>query len=108
MNRAALTLALAAAALILTSCASTPPTPNPTVDYAALVEERYGTCLTNLGADVDLVFAAIDDGGTQQLGIVTGVAEGTILTWTVGEGNTGDVLTFPDAPTSEILASVGC
>jgi hypothetical protein len=42
------------------------------------------------------------------VGEVVATAPGLILVWTVGVGNTGDVLTFPDEATTAALESVGC
>ena len=107
MNRAI--LALTAVLLTLTGCSSTPD-PTPTADYAGLVGERYETCLTDLGGGYDLSFASVDTTeGSRVFGIVTGIREAEILTWSVAESNTGDIITVPsDARTTDALASVGC
>lgn len=90
--------------LALTACTPT-PAPSPTVDYAAVVAERYAGCVDGL----DLAYTPVDDGGTLQLGIVTGIREGAILTWSVAESNTGDLITVPaDVETTEILTAAGC
>lgn len=75
-------------------------------DYAALVTERFGDCLVDLGAG-PLAFEAGGD-GTSQLGFVFGEAQGTPLEWSVGTSNTGAVITVPDEATTTALEGVGC
>ena len=76
-------------------------------DPAAQVSENYADCLAALGA-TSPVYTPGGTEGSQTVGEVVATAPGLILVWTVGVGNTGDVLTFPDDATTAALESVGC
>lgn len=124
-----LPIAAVAAVLLLAGCTASPssdpevaptdapivesPSPEateeaPAEDYAALVQERFGDCLAALNVTDPLVFTAGGD-GTQQLGTVLGQTEGLLLTFSVGESNTGAIITVPaDDATTTALGTVGC
>ncbi|RPH76186.1 MAG: hypothetical protein EHM88_20155 [Candidatus Rokuibacteriota bacterium] len=73
----------------------------------AQVRENYADCLAALDATTP-VYTPGGTEGSQTVGEVVATAPGLILVWTVGVGNTGDVLTFPDEATTAALESVGC
>lgn len=99
---------LAALGLALGGCSSTPGPAEETPDYAALVTESYGDCLADLNVVDPLVYLP-GENGTKQIGTVTSIAEGLILTFSVVIANTGDTLTVPgDVETVRALETVGC
>jgi hypothetical protein len=78
-------------------------------DYAAIVVERWGDCLADLGITDPPAYAATGDDGTQVVGYVVAQKPGLILTFTIGISNTGAVITIPsDSQSLDALETVGC
>jgi hypothetical protein len=88
------------------TASTTEPAASPSADPAALVAERYGDYLAAFGVEGVPVTGP---GPAGEVIVTVDTPEGQTLTWNVGVGNSGTILTAPrDEETFAALESVGC
>lgn len=76
-----------------------------------LMDERWGECIVTLGGDgkfsYDIENTKPSDALRRQ-GTAYYESNQGLLSWAVARGNTGDILTNPEGPTSNVMEDVGC